>query len=233
MNPHPTKRNQRECSCVYCGSTTQITREHVFPKNLFPPPRPRNLITVPACESCNKSYDQDDEYFRAFVVTAGVEDPTGRKMWDEKVFGPTLRRSPKLKKTLVDSLRKVEYKSPGGIYLGERREIRFGRSRVNRIIEKSVRGLYMHHLGRALRSQSTFRIIFNPKLKNLEAVVADCGPPIRIGDGNVVQCRFAYVPESPEQSLWWLMFYGTTHVIVLVNAEEPEGSPRKEITQRR
>jgi len=182
------------------------------------------LITVPACESCNKSYDQDDEYFRAYVVIPAFQETTGRKMWDEKVFGSTLKRSPKLKRTLVDSLRKVEVKSPGGIYLGDRREIGFSRPRIDRIIEKSVRGLYRHHLGRRLRSKSSFDIFFNPKLKNLEAVVGDFGPPVRIGDGKVVKYRFTYVPESPESSIWWLMFYETTHVIVLVNAEEPEPS---------
>jgi len=152
-------------------------------------------------------------------------------MWDEKVFGSTLRRSPKLKKTLVDSLRKVEFKSPGGIYLGYHHEIAFNRSRVDRIIEKSVRGLYRHHLGCRLRSKSSFDIIFNPKFEKLKAIglVADFGPPIRIGDGKVVQYRFAYASESPEHSIWWLMFYGTTNVIVLVNAEEPEGSPQEEI----
>jgi hypothetical protein len=227
------KKRTGERSCVYCGSTTQITREHVFPKNLFPSPRPKDLVTVPACETCNTSYGQDDEYFRAFAVTPAFEEATGRKMWDEKVFGSTLRRSPKLKKTLVDSLRKVEIKSPGGIYLGERHAVTFSRLRVDRIIEKSVRGLYRHHLGRRLRTNSAFDIWFNPKLESLREAgileVLTAVPLIRIGDGEVVQYRFAYVPESPEHSIWWLRFYKTTHVVVLVNAGEPEASPQEEI----
>jgi hypothetical protein len=217
-----SKDEIEERSCVYCGSTAQLTREHVFPKNLFPPPKPKNLITVPACESCNKSYDQDDEYFRAYVVTPAFEETTGRKMWDEKVFGSTLKRSPKLKKVLVDSLRRVEIKSPGGIYLGDRHEIGFSRSRIDRIIEKSVRGLYQHHLKNRLRSKSAFDIFFNPKIESLESVGKEFGPLFKMGDGTVVQYRFAFVPESPECSIWWLMFYRTTHVVVLVNAEDPE-----------
>jgi len=226
LNPCNGKRHKvrlEDGSCVYCGSTAQITREHVFPRNLFPPSRPKNLVTVPACESCNKSYDQDDEYFRAYVVTPAFEDPTGRKMWDEKVFGSSMRRSPKLKAMLVNSLRKVEVKSPGGIYLGDRREVGFSRSRIDRIVEKIIRGLYSHHLRHRLRSKSGFDIFVDPKLENLKAII-DVGfcAPIKMGDGKVVQYRFAYAPESPEHSIWWLMFYGTTHMVVLVNAEEPE-----------
>jgi hypothetical protein len=227
-----SKTRPGERSCVYCGSTKQLTREHVFPKNLFPPPRPKDLITVPACESCNKSYDQDDEYFRAYVVTPAFENTIGRKMWDEKVFGSTLKRSPKLKKTLVDSLRKVEIKSTGGIYLGDRRAIGFNKARIDRIIEKSIRGLYRHHFAHRLRSKSSFAIFFNPKLENLEAlvgIVGQFGPPMRIGDGKVVQYRFEYVHQSPEHSIWWLMFYGTTHVVVLVNAEQPETVQKEEV----
>jgi len=88
-DPHEpmAKRRKNETedrSCVYCGSAVQLTREHVFPKNLFLPPKPKNLVTVPACKSCNESYDQDDEYFRAYVVTPAFEETTGRKMWDER-----------------------------------------------------------------------------------------------------------------------------------------------------
>lgn len=215
---------------MYCGSTTQITHEHVFPKNLFLPPRPK-LITVPACERCNKSYDQDDEYFRAFVVTRAFQDPTGRKMWDEKIVASTLKRSPRLKKALVDSLRRVEFKSPAGIYLGDGHEIGFKRARVDRIVEKIVRGLYRHHLGRRLRSKSAFDIHFNPKFKSLRDAgfleIFEAAPLFRIGDGKVVQYRFEYVRESPERSIWLLLFYGTTPVAVLVNAEAPETSPEE------
>jgi len=119
-------------------------------------------------------------------------------------------------------LRKVEIKSPGGIYLGDRHEIGFSRSRINRIIEKSVRGLYKHHLKNRLRSKSAFDIFFNPKIENLKSVSKEFGPLFKMADGTVVQYRFAYVPESPESSIWWLMFYRTTHVVVLVNAEDPE-----------
>ena len=53
--------------CVYCGSEENITREHIPPKALFPPPKPSNLITVPACNTCNGKKSIDDEYFNWFL----------------------------------------------------------------------------------------------------------------------------------------------------------------------
>jgi len=54
--------------CALCGETRPVTREHVPPKGLFLPPRPRNTITVPVCGPCNHGYHLDDEYFRTFVA---------------------------------------------------------------------------------------------------------------------------------------------------------------------
>jgi hypothetical protein len=51
-------------ACAYCGSTSELTDDHIPPKNLFPKPRPENIITVKACKICVKDTSKDDEYFR-------------------------------------------------------------------------------------------------------------------------------------------------------------------------
>src|SRR5262245_49176576 len=51
-------------ACVYCGATDNLTDDHIPPKNLFPRPRPSNLITVPACLTCHSTTSKDDENFR-------------------------------------------------------------------------------------------------------------------------------------------------------------------------
>lgn len=56
--------------CFNCGAPSE-TRDHVPPKGVFPAPRPKQLITVPACRKCNNSTKLDDEYFRWFVATVG------------------------------------------------------------------------------------------------------------------------------------------------------------------
>ena len=72
--------------CIYCGSTENLTDEHIPPKNIFPKPRPNNiqLVTVPACKECNRGYSKDDEYFRlTLCMSQNVGDnPEARKNRD-------------------------------------------------------------------------------------------------------------------------------------------------------
>jgi len=89
-------KNARD-ECIYCGARDNLTDDHVPPKALFPEPRPSDLITVPACLQCNKSYEKDDEYFR-IAVLAQIEpdrDPGAARIWTDKVIRGTLWRSPR------------------------------------------------------------------------------------------------------------------------------------------
>jgi hypothetical protein len=55
-----------ESRCVLCGVNAATTREHVPPESFFERPYPDNLITVPACASCNQGSHLDDDYLLAF-----------------------------------------------------------------------------------------------------------------------------------------------------------------------
>src|SRR5688500_5764615 len=59
---------ERSALCLYCERRVGDTVDHVPPKSLFPPPRPSNLVTVPCCTSCHRSFMKDDEYFRLMLV---------------------------------------------------------------------------------------------------------------------------------------------------------------------
>ena len=50
-------------SCIYCGNTEDLTKDHIPPKTLFPKPRPSNLITVPCCKNCNGSFSLEKDLF--------------------------------------------------------------------------------------------------------------------------------------------------------------------------
>jgi hypothetical protein len=65
-----------EGTCVYCGAFGTIHMDHVPPKNLFEAQAQSQLLTVPACRSCNNSASKDDEYF--LVVMALRSDATLR-----------------------------------------------------------------------------------------------------------------------------------------------------------
>lgn len=54
--------SKKKLKCLYCGESSK-TKDHVPSKNLLEKPYPKNLMTIPACDNCNKSYSLDEEYF--------------------------------------------------------------------------------------------------------------------------------------------------------------------------
>jgi len=86
---------QKEKSvCVFCGDPA-TTRDHVPPKGVFPDPKPSDLITVPACDSCNSDTKLDDEYFRWLVATGSGGNEDAFKLIKNRIV-PKFRRRPAL-----------------------------------------------------------------------------------------------------------------------------------------
>jgi hypothetical protein len=75
--------------CVFCGSETCLTKDHVPPKSLFPKPRPDNLITVYSCDNCNLGTAKDDEYFRLMTTIRedALNHPAANRILQRRSFG--------------------------------------------------------------------------------------------------------------------------------------------------
>jgi len=59
---------QKKERCVYCRLPHNLNRDHIPPKSLFPPPRPKNLITVRCCHNCHNEFNKNDTYFRNYLI---------------------------------------------------------------------------------------------------------------------------------------------------------------------
>lgn len=213
------KRVSERGECVYCGSKENITADHVPPKCLFPDPKPTNLITVPACEKCNNSYKKDDEYFRICVLTQPYNNPTGWKIWEEKVIRRTLRRSPSLRKRLLDNLIRVELRSPSGVYLGEGEALQFHVSRINRVVKRIVRGLYWYHYGSKLAPEIGFLITKDSDVSGVTDIINNY-TDLSFIDKETFQYRHGIAAEDPDQSIWVLRFYTITTFLVLTGKDQ-------------
>ena len=95
-------------NCYLCTSTKNLTKDHIPPKNLFPSPKPTNLITVWCCKKCNEKFSLIDESFRVFTSSVINRSKSGTRIWDEKVMESSFKRSPKLKTATIKSLVPVE-----------------------------------------------------------------------------------------------------------------------------
>lgn len=99
--------------CYLCGSTENLTRDHIPPKCLFSKPRPGNLYTVPCCYRCNNSASKEDEYLR--LATSGLLNAHAKgKLAFDRVVESTLpkRRIGKLIDELRAGIEPIVVKTP-------------------------------------------------------------------------------------------------------------------------
>ena len=86
-------KSRKNTKCIYCEENLGLTRDHIPPKELFPNPRPSNLITVPCCERCRSEQSLDDEYFITIVANSGRSQyhPAANKLWNDKILVKIIR----------------------------------------------------------------------------------------------------------------------------------------------
>jgi len=134
--------------CVYCPCDAQSS-DHVPPKNLFPKPRPSDLVEVPSCNNCNHGASNDDEYFRTVLATFEV---TGDHPDVQRVL-PDVHRAlnnPKKKgfaRSFIKTIQLVQRVTPSGLYAGVAPTFSFDKGRLLRVVERTVKGLLSHERG--------------------------------------------------------------------------------------
>ena len=217
-------------SCIYCGSEQDLTRDHVPPRNLFPEPRPNNLITVPACANCNLSFAKDDEYFRTIISTLDVSEshPEAKKIWTVKVLASFLRPEGSGFRDLIrDSLIEVDHYSKGGILLGKRIAYRILMPRINRVIDRIIRGLYWSETKNILPASTGTNILMDPDIGDIEKktnkeiafieFLANLQETI-IGN-DIFSFRYHLFNDTPFASIWILIFYKSVPFICSTGPE--------------
>lgn len=138
--------------CVFCQAAPATTVDHVPPRCLFPAPRPDNLVTVPACEPCNRGWESDGEYLRAALLTsANLEHvPTAETVRKTVLRSLARPESQGFATHMRTSFIEIEYESPGGIYLGRGHAFKMDIARVRNALRHIIRGLFFHETGHPL-----------------------------------------------------------------------------------
>jgi hypothetical protein len=203
-------------TCVYCGKSGEITRDHVVPRSLFLQPYPENIITVPACSKCNRQKAKDDEFLRDFLVAdyRTKFSPVAQKLFQGKTMRAFSRKQSEL---LSEAVMKAELRplmSSGGIFLGNYRMLDVDESRISLIFERLTRGLYFDALKSRLPQKCHFQVM-TVQPHNMEKLIENFRPlkTREIGKGTF-ECAFFYSKEAPEKSQWLFLFYETALFIV-------------------
>ena len=214
--------------CVYCGSQSSTTQDHIPPKSFYPEPRPSNLITVPACFACNNSSGKDEEFFLATYMfsDAGVS-PTGKKLWDQTLHR-MYAKNRGLRRRIASLLRPVRLTTPSGLFLGRGIAIKQEEPRLARVVEKIIRGIYFFEYNERLDPLIKIAAVF---LRSEE----DAAEPMTFNNQlysgsrdwpDVFEYRFNRVTDKPEDSMWIIRFFGRI-VYWAISSNENEFLPIK------
>lgn len=199
--------------CVLCGIREATTADHVPPKNIFPKPRPGDLITVPACLKCNNEGSKHDEEFRvALSLQLGIEIEATQKLWKAGALR-SLMHNQRLANALGRNSWEVDIRSPQGIYLGKRRAVAIPVRPHNAVLDRTVRGLYFHHFGDILG------IRVSCKVTPISGIPREISPIVKMMSfasigGEAFRYLFGRAADSPLDSMWILCFYKKYLVLV-------------------
>jgi hypothetical protein len=213
--------------CVFCGAPA-TTRDHVPPRNIFPEPRPSNLIKVPSCSRCNNGRSLIDEKFRNIVTMRGAigfsmvprrPSKAARQLLDGKVTRAFGRRPAELCR-LLRTAHEVPMISPGGIYLGRATALQLDSDAHDEMIKRIVQGLYAHHYAVRLRADvpigNMIVDIDKPGLRAwLDSIVPTLHGAASIG-GETFEYAFG---RSDSQSSFWLLNFYRRHIVAAYSGE--------------
>ena len=206
-------------TCYLCGNKQAETRDHIFPKNLFPRPLPSNLPTAPCCQQCNNSLADDEEIFRTVVASGeAYETPSGRRIWDERVC-PSLIQNRRGFKTLLRKLVRVVKLSSGDNAVA----LEVDQKRVNSVLNKIAKGLFYLDKGEPLPDyvELLFKYAVDEPQKLIEPPFDKAIQGARrteLGKGVVTYWR-NIINGDPSNSMTWLLFYNV-HAFLILTVNE-------------
>lgn len=196
--------------CAYCNINRANTVDHVPPKNMFPSPRPNNMITVPACDGCNNKYAKDEEYFIASMMFTDAGDSVaGNMLWKQRLER-MYSKNRGIRNKIARTLKRKSLHTPAGLYLGKHFVQTPEFDRWDRVVEKIVRGLYYFEYGSSLLPSTGVKTIFISTDERHKTIVNNNINMLKLGkrgwpDVFIYKCN--EVVGNPRDSMWGLLFY--------------------------
>ena len=197
--------------CIYCGADEDLTVDHVPPKLLLMRPYPPNLITVPACRTCNQSFQKNDEYLRATLspdlrVTRNLAAQSNLDAVWRSLRKPEARDFAEYlgsKASLTTILNQF------GTPMGQVMELDYPRLECAGL--RLVRGLYFSEMGTPLPVEAKVKVGFTMGLRAKdESTLTIARVMMTLPDHRERSfgTAFSYmVAIGPTASVWFMMLY--------------------------
>jgi hypothetical protein len=212
--------------CYLCGLPIdrKMSQDHVPPRQFFAERLRKNqspnLLTLPTHESCNMSYQADEDYF--FVSLAGLNEDATIHQWLMQDIGKKIRRPKAVglrKRVLSEFSGEISgIHLPNGVVAKH-----FDGNRVRRVIWKVVRGLFCHHFSMVLHEDARHFIEMHQvqdKPPDIHRVHL-ANTPLHGQFREVFVYQFAKVIDKDSfASLWALFFWESVVAIIGVIPSE-------------
>lgn len=200
------KKKPNSQLCAICGKRSATTVDHIPPKSIFPKPRPNNLITVPACFSCNWGASRLDESFMVYLsLHVGMDNIETERLWKNHALR-AVKHNRRLRNRLLTTMKPVYLKSPGGIITEQRMGSPWDSEAHDKIIERMIRGLYFYHFSDILGDRVKYNVQWLPRIPDEIHEMSKEWQQHVIGSGQIVY-RYGRAQEDPLHSVWLFQFY--------------------------
>ncbi len=220
--------------CAFCRQTlVEKTVDHVPPRRLFGDNPKGNLITVPACEECNHSTSNDDEYFRLLALEIGASEVSAAQQANDRNLRAILHPKKKgFRDSIFRSLSPVTGIPYQGGFIDKTFTMELKTDRLLRTVTKTIRGMFHHLQGYPVPEDHRVdchlqEVMTEDQLRLFQEVVfpnLHDEPSHEVGD-KVFRYRFAHEPEEPNTYIFHFViyerfnFFGFVHPISLGETE--------------
>jgi hypothetical protein len=205
-------KSKRRKTCAYCGVEGPWQAEHVVPRCLWNGNHPQHMVTVPACNGCNQRYASDEDYFRTVLVAMAGQG--SHPEVDALLTGKVRRglaQSPRLRAEITRGFGRRPTFTSSGLFAGWGFGFEVNLPRLQRCVEKTVRGLFFRKSGRPLAPGYTATVFPGNGFwedEGFQNVLADMEGWAGLGD-DVFQCRCVRDGVDPDVTAWLLVYYKT------------------------
>lgn len=198
-------------ACVYCGKPAGRTKDHVPPKSIFLDPLPRQLVTVPACESCNSGFSCLDTSFKEWLgFSIGVKNDQQKRYWNEKLL-PTVRNNRRRHEEIISSIHQAGGLSvraaPVPLY-----QLMIDASIQERMMARLVRGLWYREHKKIVPPDLPISQMLLSDFQGYESLLSRCRWK---HFDDQFSYGFGLVPEYEWTACWCFLFHGANATIVL------------------
>ena len=207
---------------MYCGAEA-TQRDHIPPRCLFKKPRP-DLITVPSCADCNQGASTDDEYLRLVLSMRHdtYEHPDASKAWTKALRSLRRPQARGLRKKTLDAVHTVNLQTESGLYVGKAGAINVDLPRTERVVERTMVGLYYHHRDQRLLDEFEATAFALDGLPESDVEIAEYFVRLyqfvseadlyAIGE-DAFTYRMRFLEDRPEAGVFFCTFYGAVNFI--------------------